>query len=310
MTDAPLPYLAGSGERRLSFEDVDQHFHLRIRSLIGLCMPPVFGDLERRFDLAGMRRAGIIPVMYYLEFETFPQPLVFFGRVRMDYELRLRRSVIEGPGGNPAGRVERLLLDMHIAVSGQQGRGDPLDLRPGGEGEMVPAGRLRAVHVITRPVAPPGERQVLVVPEALRALQEHPWDEPMPSIERLSTVPPTLPERETGPWQEQRSVWGLHNTDVNQHVNVHEYIDALANHGARLLYGSNLPVARHRVARMDMLFRRPFFIGDAHAARGHLYTDDYRTVVLAGLHAAEPEGGLDPRASVFARMEGSIAPAG
>jgi len=165
---------------------------------------------------------------------------------------------------------------------------------------------MRALHVITRPVAPPGERQVLAVPEALRGLREHPWEGPYPSLELLQTVPPGYQERASGPWQELRSVWALHNTDVNQHVNVHEYLMSMENHFARMLFGANLPLARHRIARTDILFRKPFFLGDAHAIRARLFSDGRHTLLLGGLHRVEPEGGLEPRPSVCARMEGEL----
>jgi hypothetical protein len=311
MTEAAKPYLEGSGEGRLSFEDIDQQYQLKIRSFVDLCMPPVFSSLERQVDLKTLRDEGIIPIMFFLQFESDPQPLTFFGRVGTAFQVHLRRSVVSGPEGASAGRVERLLFDMHIEVSGQEGSGDPKALGGGPRsGRLVPAGRMRGVHVLTRPVAPPGERQVVAVPEQLRGLQEHPWEGPYPSIELLQELPSGFHERETGPWQEFRSVWALHNTDINQHVNVKEYIAGLENHFARMLFGANLPVARHRIARSSLLFRKPFFMGDPFAIRGRLYVDDHHTLLLGGIHSLEPEGGLHPRPSVFARMEGEIGPAG
>jgi hypothetical protein len=307
MTQAPLPFVSGSGTRRLAFEDLDQRGNLQIRALIGLCMPPVFADLEQRFDLLGLRKQGTSPIMFFLQFETLAQPLPFLGRMTLDYRVHLRRSVLAGPPGSAAGRVERLLLDMEIDVRGPQGSGDPAQLGAGALSErLVPAGRMRGVHVITRPVAAPGERQVRDVPAELRGLQEQPWEGPYPSTELLEALPAGFRERAAGPWQELRSVWALHNTDVNQHVNVHEYIMSMENHFARMLFGASLPLARHRIARMEILFRKPFFMGDAHGLRGRLFTSGRRTLLLGGLHRVEPEGGLEPRPAVFARMEGEL----
>jgi hypothetical protein len=312
MTEAPLPFLEGSGQNRLSFEHIDQQYQLKVRSFIGLCMPPTFGHLEQAFDLRGLRAEGTIPIMFFLQFETYPQPLAFGGRVETHHKVYLRRSVVPGPPGHSAGKVERLLLDMHIDVNAREGVADPqlLGARPDIERRMVPAGRMRGVHVLTRPVAPPGQRQVLAVPPQLQGLQEHAWAEPYPSAELLRSVPEGYLEHATGPWHEMRSVWALHNTDVNQHVNVHEYLTTMENHFARQLFGANLPVARHRIARTSILFRKPSFMGDPHALRGALYTDDHHTLMLGGVHRVEPEGGLDPQPSVFARMEGVIEPAG
>lgn len=311
MTEAPLPYLEGKGEGRLSFEDIDQHYHLKINALIELGMPSIFKALERRFDLSTMRTEGIVPIMFYLEFETYPQPVLFGSRVETDFRVRLRRSVIPGPPKASAGKVERLLLDMGVNVQARESSGDPQSLGGGPrDGNLVSAGQMRATHVITRPVAPPGERQVLEVPPALRGLQEHPWEGPYPSVEGLEALPAGYRECEAGPWHEQRAVWGLHNTDINQHVNVHEYIKGMEDHFSRMLFGGNLPVARHRIGRMQILFRKPFFMGDACGVRGRLYTDDHRTLLLAGIHHVEPEGGLEPRPAVFARLEGEIRPSG
>jgi hypothetical protein len=309
MPAAPLSVVEGSRQSHLSFEHIDQGFQLKIRALVGLCMAPVMIDLHKRFDLQGLRAKGTIPIMFSLQFETEPQPLVFGGRVETRYRAWLRRSVQPGPPGASAGKVERLLLDMDVDVSAEEAPGDRMALGAApGTGRTVHAGRMRGLHVLTRPVAPPGERQVATVPEELRGMQEHPFSEPYPSAELLQAVPSGFAERETGPWQELRSVFALHNTDVNQHVNVIEYITGLENHFARMLYGANVPVARHRIARMAVLFRKPFFSGDAHALRGRLFLDGARTLMLGGVHRVEPEGGLDPRPSVATRMEGVLQP--
>jgi len=311
MTDVPMPYLQGSGESRLAFEDIDQDYHLKVRAFVGLCMPPVFTNLSRHFDLKSLREEGTVPIMYFLQFERDPQTLTFGGKVSMEHRVTLRRQVLPGPPGASAGGVERLMLDMRIEVLGEEGSGDPGSLGSGPRpGRLVPAGRMRGVHVITRPVAPPGERQVVQVPPQLRGLQEQPWDEPAPSVELLSELPPGYGERAAGPWQEQRSVWALHNTDINQHVNVQEYITGMENHFARMLFGANLPLPRHRIERMTILFRKPFFKGEAHAVRGRLFTTDQHTLLVGGIHRVEPEGGIDARPAVFARLEGRFDPAG
>ena len=49
-----------------------------------------------------------------------------------------------------------------------------------GSGAIVDAGSAEILHVITKPVAAPGERQVTQTPEELRVLREHPWDQPLP----------------------------------------------------------------------------------------------------------------------------------
>ncbi len=311
MSSPPADHISGKGSGYLGFEETDQRYHVKLRAFVKLCMPPVFDALEREYALNDLREDGIVPIMHYLEMESFPQAVAFNSHAECAFGVWLRRSVIPGPPGASKGAVERLNLDMQVDVSAPQGHGDPALLGAGSMGgPIVPAGRLRAVQVLTRPVAPAGERQVTTVPPQLSGLQEHPWDGPYPSVDNLRTVPEGYRELEAGPWQEQRSVWALHNTDINQHVNVHEYIFGMENHYARMLFGADLPVQRHRIDRAAILFRRPFFAGEPHGIRAHLHVEDHRTLLCGAFHRVEPEGGLHAKPSVFIRMSGELRPEG
>lgn len=315
-TTEPMDAITGEDQGRLTFEEIDQHYHLKTRSFIRLCMSPVFKNLDRNVDLESLREAGIIPVMFHLQFEAYPVPLAFNAKVRTNHTVRLCRARAPGRDGRPGAGGDRLLLDMDIAVSAEGGLGDSQALGGGGgTGEMVAAGRMRGVHVMTRPVAAPGERQLTGTPEPLRVLREHPWEEPYPTPELLLTPPEGYEEQDAGEWARQRSVWGLHNTDINQHVNVHEYTTEMEDHCNRMLFGAGLPVERHRIGKLSILFRKPFFKGDPHAMQGRLFTEaavaaegakDGRTMMLGGIHRFDPEGGIDPRPSVAARIEGEF----
>jgi hypothetical protein len=303
----PLASLDGKGEGILHFGEVDQTFRLKIRGLIGLCMPPIFMALERRFGLRSMREEGTAPVMFYLQFETVPKPLVFGGPVETPYRVTLHRSVIPGPKGAELGKVERLLLDMAVQVQAEEGTGNPLEMGSRRvDTPLITAGSMRALHVLTRPVGPVGERRVLEVPRQLQGLQERPWQEPYPSFELLQSLPANYRQHETGPWQELRSVWGVQNTDINQHVNVQEYIRGFEDHFTRLLFGANLPVERHRIAKADVLFRKPFLLGQPFGVRGQLYGHGSRTLMIGSFHHVEAEGGLQSPPAVMARLEGEV----
>lgn len=297
--------IEGQGSDTLHFEELDQRFHLKIRSFIQLCMPPIFSTLDRDYDLRGLRRDGVAPIMFFLQFESEPRALAFGGRVETPFQVRLHRATLPPAERSSPQQPDRLLLDMRIDVQAQAGSGNPLVV---GEdaGEVVRAGRMRALHVLTRPVAPKGERVVAQVPAQLAALQEHTFPEPYPTLDGLRQVPEGFDKRETGHWREFRSVWGSSNTDINQHVNVHEYIRGAENHFARMLFGAGLPVEAHRIDRADILFRRPGFMGMAFGIRGSLHTRGSQTLLLAGVHRLTEAGGLDPVPSVFARMEGSF----
>lgn len=311
--------LTGEDQGRITFEEIDQHYHLKTRSFIRLCMSPVFRDLDRRLDLKALRADGVIPIMFYLQFESYPIPLAFNAKVRTEHSVRLCRAQAPGRDGQPGAGGERLLLDMEIAVSAEGGLGDSQALGGGGgTGEMVAAGRMRGVHVMTKLLAAPGERQLIGTPEQLRRLREHPWEEPYPTPALLLSPPEGYLEQDAGEWKRQRSVWGLHNTDINQHVNVLEYITEMEDHCNRMLFGAGLPVERHRIGKLSILFRKPFFKGDPHAMQGRLFTEAAeaaegakstikgRTMMLGGIHRFDPEGGIDPRPSVTARIEGEF----
>jgi hypothetical protein len=305
----PLDRIAGSGKVYIGFEEIDLRYRLKMRAFIGACMPPIFADLERQVNMRDLRRQGIASIMFYLRFENTAAPLVFNSRLESRHSVWLRRSVTPDAKAR-GGKAERLMLDMEAELWGRRGTGDPRALgteAPQGEPEML--GRMRGLHVITRPVGPPGERQVTEVPAALRVLKEHPFDEPFPTPERVCEPPAGYAPHAGGPWEQDTTVWGLPNTDINQHVNVKEYIFWVENLFSRLLFSARLPVAEHRIAKAELLFRKPFFPGTMCVLRGKLYTKGQNTVLLATYHPAGPEGQVDERPSVAVRMEGAIEPA-
>jgi hypothetical protein len=305
---ARMDQCSGSGKYPVSFEEIDQRYHLKMRAFIKLCMPPVFKDLERHFDLEAMRRRGIIPIMFHLTFESSDIPLVFLSVARMTHQVRLCRSVTEPPGAAP---IERLLLDMRIQIHAPRGSGDPKKL--GASEAALPevrVGAMRALQVLTRPVAPPGERQVVQVPDELSGLNVHPLDEPFPVPEHLAGQPAGFAPAPEGPFPSFDTVWSLPNTDVNQHVNVQEYVMGMENHFARRLHGAGLPVARHRIARAQLVFRKPFFPGETVRVQGPLLVKGAQTLLIGGYHRLQPDGSPEGRPSVAVRMEGVLdAPA-
>jgi len=306
MPETIQSHLSGVGRSRLHFEDIDQRYHLKIRSFIRLCMTGVFITLEQECDLESLRAEGVIPIMFFLQFESEPRPLSFGGKVETPFQVRLCESGDESATSGPD--MKRLLLDMTIDVKAQEGMGDPQALGGGDRSSsLIHAGHMRGVHVLSRPLAPAEQRRITKHPSQFKGVKLHRWDEPFPTIEGLHGAPEGFAETGAGPWQEHRSVWGLQNTDINQHVNVHEYIVALENHFTRMLFGAGLPTAEHRIDRTSIIFRKPFFSGAAHGLRGRLFISENRTVMLGGIHALDPEGGFDERVAVGVRMEGSFS---
>jgi hypothetical protein len=305
MTDRlAMDQYEGSGRFLPSFEEIDQRYHLKMRAFVRLVLPPIFFDLEKRFALSSLRQRGIWPIMFNLTFENSDVPLILNKPARVDHRVRLRKSVTPQPQGAP---LERLLLEMEAQIFAARGSGDPA--RHGAEDvghPEVPVGRLSGYQVFTRPVAPPGQRQVTDAPEELAELKVHPFDKPFPVPEHLAQVPPGFAPAPEGPFPHLDTVWGLPNTDVNQHVNVQEYVMGMENHVARRLHGAGLPQARHRIARTETVFRKPFFAGEGVRIQGPLLVSGARTLVIGGYHRLDAKGVPEARPSAAVRMEGIL----
>ncbi|HUJ75507.1 MAG TPA: hypothetical protein VL359_11640, partial [bacterium] len=255
--------------------------------------------------LSRLRQAGIVPIMFYLQFENTPSHLVFQSELESDHEILLCRSTSTDPATGK--ETQRLLLDMRVQLTGRQGSGNPASLGfETGDFPRVPAGRMRGLQVLTRPVAPPGERQVTELPPNANLLQVHPFTEPYPVPEHLQTIPPGYTQMPATEWERSTSVWGLPNTDVNQHVNVHEYIYGGENQVSRLLHAAGLPIDRHLITKAALLFRKPFFPGQVYRMQGPLWTQGARTLVVTTFHLVSRDGSVEPRPSVAVRMEGIV----
>jgi len=295
--------LIGTRTQALAFEHLDMRRRLRLRAFVGLCMPLVFETLHAEVGLFALRRRGYAPVSFYLDFTAGEAALAPGSTLALDYAIRLARSAPEGAGASGAGRLMFVSqIDLRAAAP-ESDAGAQSDA--GAERPTVPAGSARIVHVLTRPAARAGEHRVETVPEELRGLKEHRWEEPLPSLASLERAPDGYAPLEAGPWAESQDVWGLPNTDVNQHVNVKEYVMGAENQFTRLLHGAGLPVAGHRIARARLLLRKPFFAGQTYALRAALYRRNAHTRMHAGfylLDAAQPA----PRASSFVVCDGVL----
>ena len=313
MTESPtMDCLEGTGKARATFPDLDQHFCLKPRAYVDICMPPAFEHLARVADLFAMRREGVYPIMFHMIIEPSEVPVVFGSPLSVDYEARLRRyrphpSATAGKGA-PAS--DRFLLDYRFNVSGKRGSGRAEEMDTGrADAHLEPVGRARIVQVVTRPLAPPGQRQVTELPQGFRILREHPWDEPYPAWHRLGGVPEGFAATSLEP-QPHESVWGVPNSDINQHITLTEYLGKIEDHLSRMLHAGGLPLRRHRVRRVEALFMKPFFAGDPYRVAGRLWCAGQETLMLGGIHKQSAKDGTwpppDSRPAVFIRLEGFL----
>ncbi len=296
---AALEALIGEGKTPTGFEQIDMNFNLRMRAYIGICMPSMFGHMEKRFSMMQLRQDGIAPVLFYVDFRNTNKPLAFARSLVTNHELRLRRSHGE--------RGDRLILDSTTRIRGRRqggGRGS-LGYDPGAD-ELVEAGSAHVLHVLTRPAAPPAERRVVKVPEPLEGLREHGWEGDLPDIGEVLAVPEGFVECPGGADCEREDVWGLPNTDINQHVNVLEYLMGMENQTTRLLHAASLPLTQHRITRCRVLFRKPFFPAQRFVLRARLYRHDQQTFVSGAFHALDQGGAVDERPHVVSSIAGEL----
>jgi hypothetical protein len=303
---AILDAITGGGDTPSQFDHIDMSYRLRIRAYIGICMPPIFMSLNEHLKMMEMRKQGIASIMFSLDFVNGATPIAFGRKLRTTHTLKLCRSITDRNNQPVQSGTERLMFvsDSIITARARSHGHESLGFDDG-SGEIVEAGRARILHVLTKPVAPPAERQVTTVPDSLRSLKEHAWDEPLPSVEGMSQPPHGYQRVDVGAWAERRDVWGMPNTDINQHVNVQEYIMGGENQFSRVLRGAGMPLEKHRIARARFLFRKPFFPGQEYMIRAQLFRRDASTHMQAGYYLLE-NGAASSRASTFVAFDGAL----
>lgn len=302
----PLDALTGAGQSPAHFDLLDMTYRLRIRAFVGICMPPIFSSLNQHLKMMELRRKGIAPIMFHLDFRSGATPIAFGRGVTNEHTLKLYRSIADANGQPVANGTERLMLVSQSVIRAKARSHGPETLGyDDGSGDIIEAGSAEIMHVITKPVSAPGERQVTTIPEELRVLAEHRWQKPIPSVEAMSVAPAGYTRVDVGAWRERIDVWGMPNTDINQHVNVQEYVMGAENQFSRVLHGAQLAVSKHRISRARLLFRKPFFPGQAYALRSQLYRRGDETQMQAGFHVLE-NGEPAARPSAFVVFDGVI----
>ena len=267
----PRDRLEDSAQVMTTFQELDSDYGLKIHSIFHLCLEPLVGLLDRHFDFFAMGRRGIAPITYYLELTSTAIPLALGREVELAITVELFRA--ERPNreaGHPP--EERLLLDQKITLQAFRRSGSALELGfDDGSGEPVTAGTFRLIQIFTRPMAPPGARQVSEVPPEFSGLRERSFPEPLMTPEDLWRAPEGFEALEQAPVPGEPRVWGRGNTDINHHVTVTEYLRALENEFVQRLHRLGEPVENHRLERLRCIFRKPSFAGDVFRLEGTPY---------------------------------------
>ncbi|HKX08859.1 MAG TPA: hypothetical protein VJN67_11735 [Stellaceae bacterium] len=308
MSDQKVDHVSEVRDRLVDIGDLDLNRNLKIRAFLHLMLAPVFRDLQPRLKYVEMGRRGITPMQYFQDFRNHPAPHGYGDRFEGRYEVRLCRSVSRERRRPDAAeeRVERLILETRTTLTGRLATGAPTSL--GFEpplGAPAIAGTGRVLHVLTRPQNPAGQRWVSEVPDEIRFLELHPFEDPFPTIARLSQIDEGFTEVRDGALR-ATGVWGLANSDVFQHVHAREYTMAMENGVALSLAASKMPVERHVTTRARVIFRRPSFVGQHHLLRLRLFCRDAETIALGAVHRPDESDADHSRASVFLRFEGRL----
>ena len=116
---AKMDHYHGTGRRELAFSDLDLKYRLKHSAFIEICMPPMFEELERKFRMFALRQKGIVPIMFYLDFQAAPVPLAFGRDVETEYEVGVYRTLADERAGAPP----RLLLDLRTVIQAHRGSG-------------------------------------------------------------------------------------------------------------------------------------------------------------------------------------------
>jgi hypothetical protein len=201
----------------------------------------------------GMRaanRQGILPILTRLTVSATET------LIRVDRSLHgrgrfaLARSERDGV-------VDRLYLNCWVDIDGTTGRLVP----PLPAGDIVPAGKVFAEHVFTRPFAPRDQRKLVRLEvEGFPAVPELLYPAPAPSTAADAPAGAAwLDEREAPDpgW----TVFGLDHTDSNQHVNSLVYIRMVTEAALRRLdvHGRR---GKLLVRAVELAYRKPCFAGD------------------------------------------------
>lgn len=293
-----MEHLHGSSRSTLAIADLDAGFRVQVQTLLRLALPAMYADVASHIDVAAMRKRGLVSVISYIELAPAAVPLAVAGTIEIDCVTRLCELSGVGPGHARA----RLGLEVRFGFRSQPGTGDPRRYRETLAGEPVSCASGRMLLALLRPAAPPSERLVSETPEEMAHLVVHGLERPHPAAEDLTQVSEGVDSGESA----VAGVWGLHHSDINQYVFTGAYIAVLEDLAARQVHAAGLAAGQHRIQRVSALFKKPFAAGDAFRVQGGLRVHGNETVLVAGIHALDAEGGAFQHPSVIGRLEGQV----
>jgi hypothetical protein len=192
--------------------------------------------------LAGLhdfeQMAGIFTPLVYVELETSDVPCDPTARVIIRGESFLARSL------DDSGAVRHIVREGRHAVL---------------DGAGAELARARMLNVFTRYDPDPARRRVTSLPRELGLGPEPSRIVELPTIDTIVDL-----ARKPDFIESQNHVWHYGQTDPNRHVNGTAYLRAMEEHVADLLHNSGHDLKRLFAARARIVYRKPFFRGEAY----------------------------------------------
>lgn len=239
------------------------------------------------------RGDGVAPIPHLMHLETAGRQVALGTPLRQEYRFRLVAA------RQPNGALTRAHLVMNCALFARDASATAPAAGPLGSAEIWMA--------LTRPFAPPGERQPDAVPAALRFLTEHPLtagelgSRPIESF-RCEAAATEQAVHDTLPL-----AYHVDRSDLNRHVNMHVYPQQALDYLALGFHRSGGAAGRLRFRTVTVYFRRPFLPGDGAEVELDLAAAQERFRGAARFYHAPAAGSRSRKISMALLTSGVLA---
>jgi hypothetical protein len=293
----PIPALPPDGPRStgrvsLRFEDVTQDGRLVLEALPTVLGPTMWrGLLDASPEFRACYANGVVPIMSRLVIEGAGGPFSANRRVEAEGSYRIARV--------PDGRfMLEVWADLHALIGHTHLPADP-------QAKRVPAGRVLAEHVFTRPFAPEGERRLTALDFPGAPTVTETRSSP-PPFESVASLPAGAIALDPAPRVDGVPiVFGIVHTDSNMHVNSLAYLRVIEEAALRRfveLGRGSLVLGRS----IDIAYRKPCFAGQTMRVVMQAFEAEEKLGISASLVDASTLVDAAPppyaRGHVFARM--------
>jgi len=243
-----------SKDINLRYEDIAQDGRLRLAAMPECLARTVWGKLIGPSTLFKQLTAdGIAPILTRVAIAGGEGPVSIAYPIKATGKFRFAHSLDDDA------EVQRIVLNMWGEMRGP--RSSVRDPQPDGQGQEISAGRIFAEHTLTRPFAEPGQRRVTHL-EGMKGISPYPRAEYLgESPQGLLAIPRGAEAVDELSLEPLPVVFGLDDTDSNQHVNSLVYPRLFRIAALRRLNdeGENTAVMMRSI---EMGFRKPYFAGD------------------------------------------------